>query len=98
MKYLGVLLDRKLTYKDHIHTTRKKALGAYNVLYPYLGRFSVLTVQLYKAYIKPFLTYARPVWINASGTKLLQLKTAELNVLRTILDMRWRTTPIKEIY
>lgn len=52
IKYLGVHLDRKLTFQRHIKGTRKKVAAAKNFIAPYITPLSQkLKFQLVRAYI-----------------------------------------------
>ena len=73
-KYLGVTLDSKLTFKEHLKVIRKKTAGKLGALYPLFRSRSMplqMKVHLYKMTIRPVMTYATPTW---SG--ILQKKTA----------------------
>lgn len=73
-KYLGVTLDSKLTFKQHLKTVQKKTSDKLRALYPLFKSKSMplkMKVQLYKVTIRPVMTYATPIWSN-----ILQQKTA----------------------
>ena len=68
VKYLGVLIDSKLTFKFHIDELKKKISRAIGVLYklrPYVP-IRVLC-NVYYAIIYPFLLYGIVIWGNADG-------------------------------
>lgn len=56
-----------------------------------------MKLQLYRAYVKPILSYACPVWINAPTWTLIQLRTVKFKVPRTVLDVRKLRLSINEI-
>jgi hypothetical protein len=66
VKYLGVTLDRNLTFRQHMQKTVTKATRTRGMLYPILNRKSPIPLkvklQIYKTYIKPIITYAGPAW------------------------------------
>ena len=67
VKYLGVLIDSQLTFKNHIDELTKKISRAIGVLYklrPYVNT-KILT-NVYYAIIYPFLLYGITIWGNAS--------------------------------
>jgi len=64
VKYLGVTIDSKLTFKAHTKTALHKATGARYILFPLLNELSPLPLKtklyLYNSYIKPILLCAHP--------------------------------------
>ena len=68
VKFLGVIVDEKLSFKKHIeHVSKKLSIG---IGFLYWGRKILNSKQLtlmYKASIQPYLTYCNLVWgINYS--------------------------------
>lgn len=65
LKYLGVVLDKKLTFRSHIQEVLTKAQTTIRILYSLLCRKSKLNetnkLLLYKVGIRPILTYAAPL-------------------------------------
>lgn len=72
LKYLGVVLDKTLTFTKHINETRKKTIIARRAINPYIQVTTPLNEklkrQLYRAYIQSILMYAAPVWSSTSKT------------------------------
>ena len=67
MKFLGVVIDQKLSWHEHINYTQKKiakGLAIMNKSKRCLSKKSM--VQLYQSYINPYLIYCSEVWGNAS--------------------------------
>lgn len=66
VKYLGVIIDLKLNFVNHIKTTLHKASGAKFSLFPLIDKFSPLSLKtklyIYNMYIRPIILYASPVW------------------------------------
>ena len=66
VKFLGVIIDSKLTWKQHIQTKSLKAVKALWLARRALGKTWGLTPQLtlwlYKAIVRPIVTYAAVVW------------------------------------
>ena len=58
-KYLGVILDKKLTFKSHVRNVRKKSFATLGLLYNLMNRKSVLDKKnkliIYKMIIKPIM-------------------------------------------
>jgi hypothetical protein len=97
IKYLGVTLDSKLTYRSHISNILRKANYRLRQLFPILNKSSTIDINLaliiYKSLIRPILTYACPVWGYAANTYINKLQTFQNKVLRTITKLP-RVTPI----
>lgn len=96
VKYLGVTLDKKLTFKKHIEETRAKANKITGYLYPLLCNKSKLNEQnkilLYKQIIRPTMTYASVIWHNANSKITQQLTRKQNIILRQILQAPWYIT------
>lgn len=92
IKYLGVHLDQKLTFKEHIDQTRKKAAAARKFILPYIQQRVPISrktkIQLYKTYVHPILTYAAPAWSSAAKSNLRKLQVSENTCLRTIANKK----------
>jgi endonuclease/exonuclease/phosphatase (EEP) superfamily protein YafD len=91
-RFLGVILDRKLTFTQHVKTTQKKANAALSIIYPMICRRSPITpevkTRLATAYVQPILTYASPAWAGiASDTNLYKLQVIQNKYIRTALDL-----------
>jgi hypothetical protein len=85
VKYLGVTLDTKLTYKYHISKLLCKANHRLRQLNPFLSKsFPVNTNQaltIYKSLIRSALTYAAPAWGHAATTLFKKLQIFQNKVL-----------------
>ena len=87
MKYLGIHLDRRLTWKTHIFNKRKQLGLLFQRMYWILGRKSELSlankVLLYKTILKPVWTYCIPLWGSACHSNIEILQRFQNKVLRT---------------
>ena len=62
-KFLGVIIDKKLTWKDHINYVAGKvsrAIGMILKAKKYLRKEALLT--LYYSFVYPYLTYCNHIW------------------------------------
>ncbi|GFT54049.1 putative RNA-directed DNA polymerase from transposon X-element [Trichonephila clavipes] len=88
-KYLGIIFDTHLTWKQHIHYTRDKFRKIMFKLYPLIGRNSHLSIEnkvlLYTAVMRPILAYASPVWGYAAKTNINILDTLQNSLIRMIV-------------
>ncbi|GFV41087.1 RNA-directed DNA polymerase from mobile element jockey [Trichonephila clavipes] len=88
-KYLGLTLDKKLTWKQHIIQTRDKFRRAQRSIFPLIGRNSELNLYnkllLYTAVLRPILTYGSPVWGYAANSNIKILEVAQNSLIRNIV-------------
>lgn len=101
LKYLGVVIDKSLTFHAHINYVISRANTAIKVLYPLISRKSKLNVvnkiQVYKLAIRPILTYAMPALKGIAKTHINRLQITQNKALKTILNRAWYT-PTKEVH
>ena len=89
-KYLGLILDEKPTFNDHITselTTVNKLKSTLRKIYHYMPRESLVTI--YKSFIRPHLDYADVIFdkpINATFSNRIEsaLYNAALATIETI--------------
>jgi hypothetical protein len=85
-RYLGVTLDKRLTWSTHIDRVRKKAAQRMGALGPLLNRRSVLSIRngilLYKQLIRPMMDFACPVWRSAARTHIMKMQVMQAKCLR----------------
>ena len=90
VKYLGIHLDRKLTWRNHISAKRKQLDLRLRNMYRIIGRKSQLslanTLLVYKAIRKPIWTYGIQLWGTASNSSIDILERFQSKVLRIITD------------
>ncbi|GFU08862.1 probable RNA-directed DNA polymerase from transposon BS [Trichonephila clavipes] len=100
-KYLGLILDKNLTWKHHILHSRDKFRNALRSIYPLICRNSEMhmynKVLLYTAILRPILSYGSPVWGYAANSNVKILETAQNSVIRTITKAN-RYTKNSNIY
>jgi len=93
VKYLGVHLDRRLTWRKHITAKRKQLNLKLRNLYWIIGRKSQLplenTLLVYKVILKPVWTYGIELWGTTSNSNLEILERFQSKVLRIITDAPW---------
>ena len=93
VKYLGVYLDRRLTWRTHINKKLNEAYARLMKLYPIINRKSSLktdyTLLLYKSILRPLLLYACPIWGNAPNTIIQCLQIFQNKVLRISVNAPW---------
>ncbi len=85
LKYLGIILDSKITWIPHITYVKNKISKGIGIIYKarnYLDRKSL--INLYHSYVYPYLTYCIEAWGNASNCHLDQLYLIQKRIIRII--------------
>ena len=86
-KYLGVHLDSKLNFKDHIQYINSKISKHTGILYKIRDNLPLKTrLDYYYAFIYPYLTYNIIIWGSTYQTHLLPLITQHKRTIRTITN------------
>ncbi|KAJ8911809.1 hypothetical protein NQ315_014233 [Exocentrus adspersus] len=92
-KYLGVHLDRTMTWGHHVAETIRKAKIARARLYPLLCGECRLSLRnkllLIKSIIQPQLTYASTAWGHACKTHLKRIQAVKNIALRSTVSAPW---------
>jgi Reverse transcriptase (RNA-dependent DNA polymerase). len=102
IKYLGYILDTKLTPKAHykhvIKNTRTRAKFIYTLANnTYKAAPPNITLHLYKALIRPYILYAAPLLIHNSHKEIKSLEIIERTIIRRAHELpRW--TPKQHLY
>ena len=101
VKYLGVTLDRRLSFAPHITQTLTRTYAMLSRLYPLANRRSKLSTDnkltLYKTIFRPIMTYACASWNIISDTQCKRLQTTQNKLLRLLTNSD-RYTPNAEIH
>ncbi|KAL1447126.1 hypothetical protein WDU94_003498 [Cyamophila willieti] len=104
VKYLGCVLDSKLTWRKHIDYATSKAISGIHVLFKLINKKSKLDPKLktllYKVMIVPVLTYATPTWLSAAPTNMVKLQKVQNRYLRIIHNdqlTKYKTTKLHEL-
>lgn len=91
IKYLGVTLDSKLTYGQHVDLTVQKIQKYIAILYPLIGKRSKLgkfnKLILYKNFFQSILLFACPVWAKCAQCHRDKLQTVQNRCLKIILGL-----------
>lgn len=93
VKYLGMHLDRRLTWRKHIETKRKELNFKTSKIYWLLGPKSKLSLEnkllVYKVILKPIWTYGIQLWGTASNSNIEILQRYQSKTLRSIVTAPW---------
>lgn len=92
-KYLGMTLDTKLRWKEHVKLKKQELECKYRNMYWLIGRRSKLStynkVLIYNQVLKPVWTYGIQLWGCAKLTHLQSIQKFQNKVLRNILSAPW---------
>ena len=92
-KYLGIIMDKKLTWKSHIDSVETRARNRMGLLRPLVNKRSSLSIRngltLYKTIILPIMTYASSVWAGPALNKIKKLQTVQNIALRQVSKSPW---------
>ena len=96
VRYLGMILDRRMTWKRHIVDKCKQLKIKLKKFYWLIGRRSNLNIQskimLYKAILKPVWTYGIQLWGTASNSNIEILQRFQSKTLRCLINAPWYVT------
>ena len=86
VKYLGITLDSRLTFRQHIENVRTKAFQRYMALYSLFKSPASRSVKtlIYISYIRSFMTYCCEIWASAHPRHLQRLNGIQRAICRTI--------------
>lgn len=88
VKYLGMHLDKTLTWRTHIWKKRKQLGLKFSKYYWLLGKNSQLSLRnkllVYKAAFKPIWTYGIQLWGTASNSNIEILERFQSKILRAM--------------
>ena len=92
-KYLGMTLDVKLRWKEHIKIKRKQLNIVKAKMDWLIGRSSKLSIHnkllLYKQILKPIWTYGLQLWGCSAETNVNIIQIFQNKVLRGIVNAPW---------
>jgi len=92
-RYLGLILDTRLTWSPHIDQVMKRTAQRMGMLGPLLNRKSDLSVRngvlLDKRFIRPLMDYACPAWRSAALSHVRRLQVLQSKCLRLATGAPW---------
>jgi hypothetical protein len=93
VKYLGLHLDRRLTWHKHIFVRWKQLGITLTKMYWLLGRKSKLSTSnkllIYKTKLNPIWIYGIQLWGTASNSNIEILEHFQSKTLHMIVDTPW---------
>ena len=91
-KFLGVIIDNKLSWKDHVSYIAmkvSKGIGIVTKARHFLSHKSLLS--LYYSFVYPHISYCNHIWGNAAATYINRLTVLQKRVIRIITGVPPRT-------
>lgn len=89
--YLGVILDRQLTWREQITAVHRKVDQRLGALYPLLNQRSALSEEngllIYRMYVRPVMDYGGAAWGNAATTHMKRLQSIQNKALRRVFHV-----------
>jgi hypothetical protein len=96
IKYLGVILDKKLTLNEHLKEMAMKTNKIVRILYSLLNKNSEMNqtnkLLIYKQIIRPAMCYASPIISTAAKTNINQLQRIQNKIIKMCLNVPWFTS------
>lgn len=91
VQYLGLNLDKKLTFGFHIEESLRKFDKLTKTFYPLVNRRSRLDngtkVLLYKTVFRPTVTYGFPAWYNCASCHRKKVQRKQNRTLKMMLNL-----------
>jgi hypothetical protein len=92
-KYLGMTLDTKLRWKEHIKMKRDELNIKFRKMYWLLGRNSELSIYnkliLYQRVLRPVWSYGIQLWGCANDSNIQVIQRFQNKVLKCIVQAPW---------
>jgi len=98
-KFLGVILDNSLSWKEHsLYLSKKisKSIGILTRARPFLNKTTLR--QLYFSFLYPYLNYCSSIWGNASDNILWPLFKIQKRAIRILVNLRGRDSTRQSFY
>ena len=94
VKYLGITLDRRLTWSSHIDQVRRKASQSLGVFNKRSGLSIKNRLMMYHKLIRLMMDYACPVLRHDADSHLKRLQQLQSKFLRIIAGTPWNMLAI----
>ena len=86
-KFLGVIIDHKFKWNDHITYVKSKISKSISILYKIQRFLDMKTlIQMYHSFVFPYLIYCVEIWGHASAIQLDPLKKFKRKVFQQQLS------------
>ena len=99
-KFLGLTLDKKLNWKDHIYEVKAKATKALNLLkilsHTHYGSERKLLIRIHNLIVLPIIDYGSIIYSTANKNLMQKLKSIHNLGIRLCIGA-FRTSPVDSI-
>ena len=94
VKYLGLILDNKLTWNPHLKAKRKALNTRFHLLRPLLkSKMNINTkLPIYKSLFRPLWTYGVQLWDAAKPSNTRTIQAFQSICLRLVASAPWYLT------
>ena len=87
-KFLGVVIDEKLSWKDHISFVNSKISKCIGILYKVRNIFGTRwRIKLYNSFILPYINYCNIVWCSTYHSYLKDIIVTQKRALKLALGV-----------
>ena len=90
VKYLGIILDKKVTFKEHIGYIIHKCNTLIRTLYPFINKKSSLNISnkmlIFKSVFHAVMFYGAPVWAKSANCHLRKLQVLQNKLLKLLYN------------
>lgn len=91
--YLGITLDKKLIFKQHVSYIIEKVDKYRKILYPLINRNSLLSNEnkllIIKIIFQSIILYGCPIWGSCAKTHVKKLQISQNKLLKMALKLPW---------
>jgi len=88
--FLGIIIDDKLTWKEHINKLSNKISKGIGMIKKVKYKLQTKTlINLYYAFVYPYLVYCNIIWGNAAKVYINQLLVLQKRALRIIYNVQY---------
>lgn len=96
VNYLGITIDKRLTWGPHLKSKRKLLDYRLHILRPILkSKLSINSkLTIYKSFLRPIWTYGSQIWGSAKPSQLQTIQAFQSISLRLITSAPWYVTNI----
>lgn len=95
-KYLGLILDNKLTWKEHIKYVKSKLISLTGVLRSVVRCLPrKVCYIIYNSLVKPHIDYLIQIWGSAAKTNLISLQRAQNKLIKILFRYNFLTATEK---
>lgn len=92
IKFLGVVIDEKLTLKEQTAICTKKAASKTNLLYRISKRLTFSTKKvIYNSIVLPNLQYCSTIYITCNREEIERMQKIQNRAMRLVLNCEYRT-------